>query len=80
MAPGDARKQQGKTGCFTLVTSEETVMQSVIELDSSGGDWQAVLPADGENREHHLCHMNTDERALLPVLPSHLAATFTAEH
>lgn len=53
------------------------ICSSLLKLDPTVGDWQAVFPADAENREHHPYHMNTDERTLLPELPSNLAAKLT---
>jgi len=43
-----------------LASLQLQICSILLKLDPTVGDWQAVFPADGENREHRLSHMNTD--------------------
>lgn len=60
MATEDA-KQQGEDMLASLqLQLKKQICSILLKLDPTVGDWQAVFPADGENREHCLYRMNTD--------------------
>lgn len=60
MASEDTEEHGERHAGFTSVATEETDLQHSAQIGSTVGDWQAAFPADGENREHRLYHMNTD--------------------